>query len=284
MLGLSMRELDKLKYCEVFKPTLAHIETIREESAAFDYTRIVSRIHKGFFPELYEAESDLKDWADYYSSYFQTYIERDIKDVLNIQDESAFIKFVKATASFTGGMLNYTRLAEICGKNVNTVKAWMSALESGGLVYLLEPYHNNFSKRLIKTPKLYFLDTGFACWLLGWNTPEQLTNGAMWGHIFESFVFTEILKSYYNDGNVKPPLYYYRDKDKNEIDLLVEDGGVLHPIEIKTTSDPNKSMSGAFRFLENIPDKTIGQGAVVCMAKELLPLKENVWVLPVNMI
>ena len=157
-------------------------------------------------------------------------------------------------------------------------------LESGGLVYLLEPYHNNFNKRLIKTPKLYFLDTGLACWLLGWNTPEQLTNGAMWGHIFESFVFAEILKSYYNDGNVKPPLYYYRDKDKNEIDLLVEDGSVLHPIEIKTTGDPNKSMVGAFRCIGNIPGKTIGQGAVICMSKEVLPLKENVWVLPVNML
>jgi predicted AAA+ superfamily ATPase len=233
MLGLSMRELDNIAYHEVFKPTAAHIENVSKEASVFDYTGTVSRIHKGFFPELYETESDLKDWADYYSSYFQTYIEKDIKDVLNIQDESAFIKFVKATASLTGEMLNYTTIAGICGKDVGTIRAWMSVLESSGLVYLLEPYYNNFNKRLVKTPKLYFLDTGLACWLLGWNTPEQLTNGAAWGHIFESFVFAEILKSYYNDGNVKPPLYYYRDKDKNEIDLVIEDGSVLHPVEIK---------------------------------------------------
>ncbi|GHU50145.1 ATPase [Clostridia bacterium] len=284
LLGLSTRELDGITYREGFKPTTAHIKAMLKEAPAFDYERIISRIHKGFFPELHETECDLKDWADYYSSYFQTYIEKDIKDVLNIQDESAFIKFVKAAASLTGEMLNYTTIAEICGKDAGTVKAWMSALESSGLVYLLQPYYNNFNKRLIKTPKLYFLDTGLACWLLGWNTPEQMVNGAMWGHIFESFVFGEILKSYYNDGDVMPPLYYYRDKDKNEIDLLVEDGGTLHPIEIKTTSDPNKQMTRAFRYVEEIAGKAVGEGAVICIAKEALPLKENVWILPVHLI
>jgi len=255
-----------------------------KECGNFDYSKIVSFIHKGFFPELHETVSNLYDWSDFYSSYFQTYIEKDIKDVLNIQDESAFIKFVKATASLTGEMLNYSTLAEICGKDVKTVQSWMSVLESSGLVYLLEPYYNNLNKRMIKTPKLYFLDTGFACWLLGWNTPEQLTNGAMWGHIFESFVFAEILKSYYNDGIVKPPLYYYRDTDKNEIDLVIADGDYLHPVEIKTTSDPTKSMVKAFRCIENIPGKKIGTGAVVCLAKERLPLVDDVWILPVQMI
>jgi len=157
-------------------------------------------------------------------------------------------------------------------------------MESSGLVYLLEPYFNNVNKRMIKTPKMYFLDTGLACWLLGWNTPDQLTSGAMWGHIFESFVFAEILKSYYNDGIVKPPLYYYRDTDKNEIDLVVAVGDYLHPVEIKTTSDPTKSMVKAFRHLENIPGKKIGTGAVICLAKERLPLADDIWILPVQMI
>jgi predicted AAA+ superfamily ATPase len=226
----------------------------------------------------------LKDWADYYSSYFQTYIEKDIKDMLNIQDESAFIKFVKAIASLTGEMLNYATVAEICGKDMKTVKAWLSVMESGGLVYLLEPYYNNFNKRLNKTPKLYFLDTGLACWLLGWNTPEQLVNGAAWGHIFESFVFAEVLKSYYNDGIVKPPLLYYRDKDKNEIDLLIENGDILYPIEIKTSSDPTKSMVSAFRCLESVPSKKVGAGAIICLAKERLPLTSDVWIIPANLI
>jgi len=284
MLGLSVRELAEESYREPFLPVPERIAKREKERTGFDYSKIVSLIHKGFFPELHETESDLHDWSDYYSSYFQTYIERDIKDVLNIQDESAFIKFVKATASLTGAILNLSSIAEICGKDVKTVRAWLSALESSGLVYLLEPYHNNLNKRLLKTPKLYFLDTGLACWLLGWNTPEQLTNGAMWGHIFESFVFTEILKSYYNDGIVKPPLYYYRDTDKNEIDLVIADGDYLHPVEIKTTSDPTKSMVNSFRRLYNIPTKKVGTGAVICLAKERLPLTDNVWILPAQMI
>ena len=284
MLGLSMRELEEIDHREPFLPVQERIAKMEQANIGFDYGKIISRIHKGFFPELYETESDLHDWSDYYSSYFQTYIEKDIKDVLNIQNESAFIKFVKATASLTGQMLNLTTIAEICGKDVKTVKAWLSVMESSGLVCLLEPYFNNHNKRLIKTPKLYFLDTGFACWLLGWNTPEQLVNGAMWGHIFESFIFTEILKSYYNDGIVKPSLYYYRDTDKNEIDLIVEDGDTLYPVEIKTTSDPVRSMVGAFRCLDDIPAKKTGAGTLICLAKERLPLTDTVWTLPAQMI
>ena len=284
LLGLSLRELAGVSYREPFLPTQKHMAEIEKASISFEYTETAALIHKGSFPELYETESDLRDWNDYYSSYFQTYIEKDIRDVLNIRDESAFIKFVKGAASLTGEMLNLTTMAEICGKDVKTVQAWLSVLESGGLVYLLEPYYNNFNKRLIKTPKIYFLDTGLACWLLGWNTPEQLLSGAMWGHIFESFVFCEILKSYYNDGIVKPPLYYYRDKEKNEIDLLIMDGDIIHPIEIKTTGDPTKSMTRAFRCLDGIPGIKAGPGAVICPAKERLPLTDNVWILPVHLI
>lgn len=284
LLGISMRELSLVKHREPFLPTEGHLEAMEAEKPTFDYEQIVQRIHKGFFPELYEVESDLKDWNDYYSSYFQTYIEKDIRDVLNILDESAFIKFVRATASLSGEMLNIKTLSEICGKDAKTVKSWLSALESSGLVYLLEPYYNNFNKRMLKTPKLYFLDTGLASWLLGWNTPEQLMSGAMWGHMFESFVFSEVLKSYYNDGFVRPPLYYYRDKDKNEVDLLIEDGSTLYPIEIKTSSDPTKKMVDAFRHLQNIPTKTLGSGALICLAKQRLPLTGDVWIVPAHLI
>ncbi len=284
MLGLSMRELDFIKYREPFKPTNEYITMMESASPGFNYDEIINRIHKGFFPELYETSSDLKDWNDYYSSYFQTYIEKDIKDILNIKDEHSFIKFVKATASFSGKMLNLTTISDICGKDIKTVKSWVSAMISSGLLYLLEPYYNNLKKRLIKTPKMYFLDTGLACWLLGWNTPEQLINGAAWGHIFESFIFAEILKSYYNNGIVKPPLFYYRDKEKREIDLVIEDGSILYPIEIKTTGDPNKSMINAFGYLKTISDKDIGTGAIVCLAKKRLPLSDNNWIIPANLI
>jgi predicted AAA+ superfamily ATPase len=284
MLGLSCRELDGVSYREIFKPTAKHIENMKKAAPAFDYDKLVGRIHKGFFPELYKSESNLDDLNDYYDSYFQTYIEKDVKDALKIRDEIAFVKFVRGCASLSGEVLSFVTLAEMCGKDVGTVKAWLSVLVSSGLVYLLEPYYNNFTKRLVKSPKMYFLDTGLACWLLGWNTPFQLANGAMWGHIFESFVFAEILKSFYNAGKTTPPLFYYRDTDKNEIDLLIKDGDTLHPIEIKTTGDPQKSMVSAFRKLEDIPNITVGEGAVVCLAKEVLPLKDNVWILPANLV
>ena len=273
--GLSIRELVRSPYRKPFLPVAERIEHAEKANSGLDYTELLSYIHKGFFPELHETKSELYEWADFYSSYFQTYIEKDIRDILNIQDESAFIKFVRSAASLTGEMLNVANMASICGKDVKTVKSWLSALESSGLVYLLEPYYNNFNKRMIKAPKLYFLDTGFACWLLGWNTPEQLVNGAMWGHIFESFVFAEVLKSYYNDGIVKPPLYYYRDKDKNEIDLVIEESDTLYPVKIKTTSDPTKSMVNAFRMLDAIPGKKTGTGGRSMLVKILKGSKDK---------
>ena len=284
LLGLSMRELACIQCRDPYMPTAGFACHMEASGAKFDIQETAAIIQKGFFPELHETKSDLYDWSDFYNSYFQTYIEKDIRDVLNIRDESAFIKFIRAVASLTGEMLNMATIAEICGKDVKTVKSWLSVLESGGLAYLLEPYSNNLNKRMVRTPKLYFLDTGLACWLLGWNTPGQLINGAMWGHIFESFVFGEVLKSYYNDGIVNPPLYYYRDKDKNEIDLVIADGGTLYPVEIKTTSDPTKSMVKAFRALESIPGKARGEGALICLAKERLPLTENTWITPVHLI
>jgi predicted AAA+ superfamily ATPase len=284
MLGLSWRELDSVSYNKVFMPTKDHIDEISKFAPAFDYDTLITRIHKGFFPELYKTESDLDDWSDYYDSYFQTYIEKDVKEVLNIRDEIAFVKFVRACASLSGEMLNFVTLGEMCGKDVGTVKSWLSVLVSSGLVYLLEPYHNNFSKRLVKSPKMYFLDTGLACFLLGWNTPQQLVNGAAWGHIFESFVFAEILKSYYNAGKSMPQIFYYRDSNKNEIDLLIKNGDVLHPIEIKTTSDPKKTMVSAFRQIEKIPDMKLGEGAVICLAKEVLPLCDGVLIIPPSVI
>lgn len=284
MLGFSLREINKINYFEPFLPTNSHIDAISKQRKVFNYQQIISCIHKGWFPELHETKSSLRDWSDYYSSYFQTYIEKDIKDLLNIRDESAFIKFVKTAASLSGELLNYTTIAEICGKDVKTIQSWMSCLESSGLVYLLQPYYNNLNKRLVKTPKLYFLDTGLACWLLGWNTPEQLVDGAMWGHILETFVFTEILKSYYNAGISSAPLFFYRDKEKNEIDLVIEDGGTLYPVEIKTTSDPTKTMVSSFKYINNIAGKKVGQGAVICLAKENLPLTDNIQVIPADMI
>jgi predicted AAA+ superfamily ATPase len=283
MMGVSLRELSGKEYYEPFKPTNEHIEQMRDVKK-FGFEKMLGIIHKGSFPELYETETSLKDWSDYHNGYFQTYIERDVREIINIKDELSFVKFVKATAARTGQQLNYSALAEVCGKDEKTVKNWLSVLQANGLIYLLEPYYNNFNKRLSKTPKLYFLDTGLACYLLGWHTPTQMHEGAMWGQIFETYIVGEIIKSYYNDGRTLLPLYYYRDKEKNEIDLITEEAGTLYPIEIKTTSDPNKSMIKAFEMLKKIPDKKIGSGGIVCMSKEILPLAGGNWIIPVEVI
>jgi predicted AAA+ superfamily ATPase len=262
MLGLSLREINSIGYS-------GSIEEI---------------IHKGSFPVLYETEHDLDDWADYYSSYLQSYVEKDVRELTNVQNMSAFIKFVKAAAALSGEQLSYTTLAGLCGMDVNTVKRWISILETSGLVYLLQPYYNNYGKRLVKTPKLYLLDTGLICYLGGWNTPQQLVSGARWGHIFESYVVGEIIKNCYNDGKTLLNIYYYRDKEKNEIDLLIEEGDSLRPVEIKTTGDPDKSMVKNFDLLKNIPGKTIAEGSLICLAKTPMPLTDNVTVLPLMMI
>jgi len=285
MLGLSFREISQSPWRKPFFVSRDSFE-LREYGAARigGFNNLAGFIHKGFFPELHETESTLYDWNDYYSSYFQSYIEKDVKDILNIKDESAFIKFVRGTAALTGQLLNMTTLAEMCGKDIKTVKSWLSVLESSGLVYILEPYHNNLGSRLIKAPKLHFLDTGLACWLMGWNTPKQMVNGAMWGHIFESFVVGEILKSFYNDGIVRPPLYHYRNKDKVEIDLVIEEAGVLYPIEIKATSDPKRDMISSFRMMDKIAGRNRGEGVLICLSNQTLPLAENVWALPADLI
>lgn len=284
LMGLSYREIGGVKYYNSFKPTKEHVLWMFESGAKYDYQKIIRNIWKGAFPQLHQKEYSQEEWMDFYNSYLQTYIERDVKQIIQVQDESAFLKFVRGAAALTGQQLNYSTLAEICGKDVTTMKRWLSILQTSGLVYLLQPYFNNQNKRLVKTPKMYFMDTGLACFLLGWNTPEQLVRGASWGHIFETYAVCEILKSYYNNGQTLLNIYYYRDKDGSEIDLVIEEAGTLYPVEIKTTSDPARSMIASFKALKNIPDKKTGEGAVVCMCKDVLPLAEDVWTLPVNLI
>ena len=285
MTGLSQRELNGSLYTQPFMPTLEQIQA-KEKShrIKYDAKKIIEIIHKGSFPELHNQETDLKDWENFYSSYIGTYIAKDVRQIINVKDEASFIKFMRAIASLSGQQLNYTTLAEVVGRDVMTMKSWLNVLQTSGLVYLLPPYYNNFNKRLSKTPKLYLMDTGLMCYLGGWNTPEQLVHGAMWGQVFETYVMTEIIKSYYNDGHTLLHLYYYRDKEKKEIDLIIEEAGTLYPVEIKTTSDPNKSMIRSFELLQKIPDKKVGAGAVVCLCETVLPLAGGNWVVPVEMI
>ena len=187
-----------------------------------------------------------------------------------------------AVAAATGQLLNVASLSRDVGISQPTAERWLSILVASNLVYLLQPYSNNITKRAIKTPKLYFLDTGLAAYLTRWNTTEVLKNGAMAGAFFESFVVAEIIKSYYNRGILDLPLYFYRDKDMNEIDLLIEDSGTLYPLEMKKHADPQKSDLAAFAVLDKIPNVKRGPGGVICLYDNLITLKGEDCVIPIT--
>ena len=178
-----------------------------------------------------------------------------------------------ALASRIGQLLNLNSVANEVGITIPTAQRWLSILISSNIVYLLEPYYNNIMKRTVKTPKIYFLDTGLVAYLTRWKNKEVLESGTMAGNFFENFVIVEIIKSYYNTGELRPPLYFYRDKEKREIDLIIEQNGKLYPIEIKKSAKPNKEMIENFKVLDKI--SKVGEGAVICMYDQILELDEK---------
>ena len=250
---------------------------------------IYSRIFKGSMPELYADESI--DWEIYYRSYVDTYLQRDIRDLAQVADEMQFFNFMTVVAANTSKPVIYEELARAVGITSPTAKKWLSILVSSHLVALVQPYHNNALKRVVKMPIVHFLDTGLAAYLLKWGNPEALEKGAMSGAFFESYVFSEIYKSYLNAGK-EPPIYYYRDKDKKEIDLLLYQNGILSPIEIKKAASPGKTAIKNFSVLDPITEDNsfdgleslkveIGTGSVICMANDLLPVDNKNWYVPV---
>ena len=285
---LSLREICKSGFKAPFIPTLEYIQSRKDAEKPKNIWQI---IHRGFYPELQNPELD---WSMFYSSYVKTYLERDVRELSNVQDLSAFRSLMVACAARTGQMLNYSNIANEIGKDSTTVKSWISILEASGLVYILEPFANSALKRAIKTPKLYFRDTGLAAYLTRWLTPESLAYGAMCGAFFETFVISEILKSYSNRGlDYRYFVSYYRGKDKkkttkngteqsteSEIDFIIEQDGVLYPIEIKKDENPDASMTSAFQVLNDLPDKKRGTGAVICNCSAPGMLKDNVFAIP----
>lgn len=241
---------------------------------------VYALIQKGSYPALY-ADPKL-DGETFYSSYIRTYLERDVHDLLNVSNEATFVNFMRAVAARTGQLLNYADLSRDLGVSQNTVKAWLSVLQTSGIVYLLQPYAKNLTSRLIKSPKLYFLDTGLCCYLTGWNTPETLEAGAMSGALLETYVVSEIIKSYWHNG-MRPWLSFYRDKNACEIDLLIEKNGVLHPIEIKKTAAPRGTDIRHFAALKNHGLST-GHGAVICFVPQRLPMNRDVDMIPVGLL
>ncbi|WP_313165160.1 ATP-binding protein [Sedimentibacter sp.] len=278
LLGLSLREIKNDSFNEAFIPTENFIDKRKNTASELNYKEIWQIIHKGSMPAMY---ADEMDWQLFYAAYTKTYIERDVRELTQVGDELKFIKFMTAMASRTSQMLNLTSVANEIGISVPTADRWLSILISSNIVYLLQPFYNNIMKRAVKTPKIYFLDTGLAAYLTKWNTPETIEVGAMSGAFFETFVVSEILKSYYNSGILEPSIYYYRDKDAKEIDLIIEQNGILHPVEIKKTANPGKEHIENFSVLDKVSGMSVGTGCVVCMYDKYIYLNNKNLSIPV---
>jgi hypothetical protein len=290
MLGFSQAELDdRAEKNTPFLPSMKWLETARAQCTSKSLMDVYHSIWRGSFPAMWAVNPRSKnkkisasdvDRDLFYSSYLQTYIQRDVRDLTQVGDALAFRHFLKAVAARTGQLLNYADLARDAAIDPKTAKSWISILEASGLVYLLYPYYNNLTKRIIKAPKLYFLDTGLCAYLTSWTTPETLETGAMAGAILETYAFTEILKSYWHNG--KPAnFYFYRDHDQKEIDLLIEQDNQLYPIEFKKTATPSLSISKQFFVVQNL-DKPIGAAAVVCLTQTDTLLAKDVFIVPVS--
>ena len=282
--GLSLREIYKVDFNKHFIPTDEYIK--ERENTLKKYDGIWDIIHKGSYPELYDIE---RDWQEFYSSYVSTYLERDINELISA-DSLTFTKFLTAVAARTGEMLNYSNIASDVGVSEPTIKSWISILERTGIVYILQPYSASALARIIKTPKIYFRDTGLACYLTRWLTADALKNSAVAGNMFETFVVSEILKSYSNEGrDYRFNIFYYRGKDKNaseenEIDLIIEENGILYPVEVKMSGNPKASMGAANPVLDKIPDKKRGVGVILCLIDRKTYLRENLIALPIEYI
>lgn len=280
LLGLSQAEIDeRWESLAPFLPSPGWIDNAKRTiENPKTLTETYKRIWQGTFPRVVEATDSVRNL--FYQSYIQTYIRRDVKDILSISDETLFYSFLGAVAARTGQLLNYADLARDTAIDNKTAKSWLSVLETSGLVYLLKPYHRNVTKRLVKSPKLYFLDTGLCTYLTKWPTPDSLEAGAMSGAILETYLFSEILKSYYHNG-VEPYFYYYRDLDQKEVDLVIETGDSLYPVEFKKTATPSSTASKHFHLLEKL-GKKVGHGAVFCFVEQDVVLSEDVTAIPVG--
>lgn len=280
LLGFSQAELAREPEREPFLPALAQgggLEPALDSSVADLYARIWT----GSFPALHREMPPDRDL--FLGSYLQTYLQRDVRSLANVGNEATFLRFLRACAARTGQLLNHADLARDSDISQPTAKQWLSILVSSGIIHLLEPFHSNLTKRLVKTPKLFFLDTGLASYLTEWSSPRTLEAGAMSGAILETWVVAEILKSYWHHGR-RAPLHFYRDKDQKEIDLLVLQDGILHPVEIKKTTQPTRDAIRHFQVLDNLrqPGLEIGHGAIVCLARMRMPLTDKVSIVPVS--
>jgi len=287
LLGLSNSEINALT-SEPFTTDPSRLTARMKIAPKMGLADIYERIFRGSMPALYSKTG--VNLETFYSSYISSYLQRDIRDLTQVADEMSFFNFMICVAARTSKPVIYDELAREAGVSAPTAKKWLSILVSSHIIALVQPYHNNVLKRAIKTPLLHFFDTGLCAYLLKWGSAGALERGAMSGAFFESWVFSEIYKSYLNAAK-EPPVFYYRDKDKREIDLLLMENGTLYPIEIKKAASPGNEAVKHFNILNPVtePEKfgaleqykiEIGGGAVICMANDLMPVDRKNWYVP----
>lgn len=279
MSSLSLREKYGIDFNTEFLPTEEYIS--KRKNFIKTYENLWNHIWRGSMPELAD---DNVEWESFYRSYIRTYIDRDVADLIDVKNLVKFNNFMQCIASRVGELFNADSLARDVGVTSKTISQWTSILESSGVIKLLQPYEKNVSNRAVKTPKIYFMDTGLVCHLVGWSSSQVAMNGAMSGSLFENFVISEIIKSYYNSGHDSKDIYFYRDKDKKEIDLIIEKDNILYPIEIKKSAQPTIDMAKSLSVLHKIPGKTVGQGCILCQCDKMHYLSDNVAALPVEYI
>lgn len=277
--GLSEREIEKKKD-ELFIPDIENIKK-REKTEYKSILDLYKKIFKGSYPELYTNEKEIEQ---YYSDYFRTYIEKDIRKIINIKDENKFIKFVSSLAARTGQEFIATSVASEIGIDNKTASAWLSILKNTGIVYLLQPYMNNSVGRAVKREKIYFTDTGLACYLAGYVDYVTLEKSVYSGAIFETYIVSEIIKSFVNHGkDARKHLYYYRDNNQKEIDLLINYNNIIYPIEIKKSANPGKDAIKNFDVVNNFETQK-GSGIVLCMTKDIVAYDDNNYMVPIEYI
>ncbi len=279
MSSLSLREKYGIDFNTEFLPTEEYIS--KRKKSVKTYANLWNHIWRGSMPELAD---DTIEWESFYRSYIRTYIDRDVADLIDVKNLVKFNNFMQCIASRVGELFNADSLARDVGVTSKTISQWTSILESSGVIKLLQPYEKNVSNRAVKTPTIYFMDTGLVCHLVGWSSSQVAMNGAMSGSLFENFVISEIIKSYYNSGHDSKDIYFYRDKDKKEIDLIIEKDNILYPIEIKKSAQPTIDMAKSLSVLHKIPGKTVGQGCILCQCDKMHYLSDNVAALPVEYI
>jgi hypothetical protein len=256
---------------------LSQLQKREQSRSKLDVQEIFERIFRGSMPCVVSGQNS--NSGIFYSSYLSTYIERDVKELSNAIDSLKFLRFITAVAARCSQMLNVSEIAQDADINQKQAKDWLQILETLGIIFYLHPYSNNLLKRLVKTPKLYFYDTGLVCYLTKWTSAAVLENGAMNGAILENYVVSEIAKTYLNSG-VEPVIYYYRDKDSKEIDVVLEHDGQLNPLEIKKTSNPGTELTKVFSLLDkaSVPR---GKGGVICMKPSVGAIDRDNYIIPI---